>query len=278
MVIKPQSLPAGFSSSEATWGGRTAPAIGIFGIEGSGKTRLCATATEYAQERGQVPGWLVCDRKTRKTVREVHQELGLLLPAMNSDDFISQAQALEIAGLNREEDKDNAKIQKIYTEVFKRLVDAAVRLGQTDHISPIVFETGTQVWDWISYAHFGRKQGVGKSRVWGPPKQDWSDLVDALSHKTLIMSFWEKDAYAGEERAGFTKPDGPPHLGYTTTTLVRLTFDRKKKLGKEETHIDRFGLDVFESQDNVALAGTNGVLSGGAISYSNLMALLRPEE
>lgn len=269
------STPAGFVRD---FSGREAPAIGVFGAEGSGKTRFCATASVYAAERGQVPGWLVCDRKTRKTVREVHAELGLEVPFIQDKDFIDQTQALEIAKLDRESEADNVKIQRIYTEVCRGVVNAAVELGKHKDINPIVFETGVQVWDWISYSHFGRKQGVGKSRVWGPPKQDWTDLMDALSHKTLLLTFWEKDAYKGDDRAGWTKPDGPPHLGYTTTTLVRLNFDQKKKLAKEESHIDRFSLDIYESQDNVGLAGVNGVLSGENITYGNLMAQLRPEE
>lgn len=266
--------PAGFSRD---FSGREAPAIGIFGAESTGKTRLCATAVEYAAEHGEIPGFLVCDRKTRKTVREVCEELGVELPYINSKDFIAQDKALEIAQLDRESDADNAKIQKIYQGVYKTLVTAAVELGRDPKINPIIFETGTQVWDWISFAHFGRKQGVGKSRVWGPPKQDWTDLMDGLSHKTLLLTFWERDAFKGEDRLNFTKPDGPPHLGYTATSLVRLTCDQKKKLSKDETYIDRFGCDIYESQDNVGLAGVDGVLSGTGITYANLMALLRPE-
>lgn len=271
----PSKPPSGFVRDFA---GREAPAIGVFGAEGSGKTRFCATATQYAAERNQIPGWLVCDRKTRKTVREVHAELDLDLPYIQKEDFISQAQALEIAKLDRESDADNAKIQKIYTEVIRKVITAATELGATPEVNPIIIETGTQVWDWISFSHFGRKQGVGKSRVWGPPKQDWTDLMDALSHKTLLLTFWEKDAYKGEERAGYTRPDGPPHVGYTLTTQIRLNFDQKKKLGKNETHLDRFSLDVYESQDNVALAGMDAVLTADAISYGSLMNMLRPEE
>ncbi len=273
MPSKP-STPSGFSRD---FSGREAPAIGIFGAEGTGKTRLCATAGQYAAERDQIPGWLVCDRKTRKTVRETCESLGLDLPYINSKDFISQNEALEIAQLDRETDTDNAKIQKIYTGVVRELIKSAIELGRNPVINPIVLETGSQIWDWISYSHFGRKQGVGKSRVWGPPKQTWTDLVDGLSHKTLLITFWERDAYKGDDRLNFTKPDGPPHIGYCTTSLVRLTCDQKMKLKDDQTYIDRFGCDIYESQDNVGLAGVNDILRGESITYENLMALLSPE-
>lgn len=275
MASKNNGLPEGFTRD---FSGREAACIGVFGAEGTGKTRLLATAEEWAKERNFTPGWLVCDRKTRKTVREVYAEFGWDLPYINDKDFIDQSQALEIAQLDRESDKENAKIQKIYSDVFRSLVHSAVNLGRIPEINPVILETGSQTWDWISFAHFGRKQGVGKSRVWGPPKQDWTDLIDGLSHKTLVISFWERDAYKGDERAGFTKPDGPPHIGYTTTSLVRCNFDQKKKLKEDETVADRFSLDIYESQDNVGLAGVNEVLVGESITYSNLMMQLRPEE
>lgn len=277
----------GFSQSIV---GREAPLIGVFGGEGTGKTRLLMTAGEYAAGRNETPGWIVCDRKTRNTVRRVGEELGIQMPLMNKEDFITQADALRMATIDRETQSDQVK--SIYAAVFTKILEASVRLGKVPDVNPIIIETGTQVWDYIAYAHFGRKQDVGKSRVWGPVKQDWTDLFDALSHKTVVVSLWERDDYKNDVRTGTTKPDGPPHIGYTTTTLVRLTCDRLRKLKKagdvggtdedgdpihltaDETYVDRFGLDVYESQDNKALEGQNAVLVGSAITYSNLMAIL----
>lgn len=256
--------------------GREAACIGVFGGEGTGKSRFCATAAEWAASRDTTPGWLVCDRKTRRTVREVCELLGLPLPMIQSEDFISPKRALEIAAMDRE--KDDAKISGIYTDVIKDFVKQATVLASEPKIDPIVLETGTQLWDWISYSHFGRKQGVGKSRVWGPPKQDWTDLLDALSHKTTLITFWERDEYKGDERTNRTKPDGPPHLGYTTTTMVRLNHDDRRKLKDDETFEDRFSLDIYESQEQKGLEGMNGVLTGSAITFMNLMLQIRPEE
>jgi hypothetical protein len=73
-------------------------------------------------------------------------------------------------------------------------------------------------------------------------------------------------------------PDGPPHLGYTTTTLIRLRCDRIRKLTERETYVDRFALDVYESQDNKGLEGIDGILNGENITFANVMMQLRPEE
>jgi hypothetical protein len=244
----------------------------MFGMEGSGKTRLCASAGEWARDHGKIPGWLVMDRKTRKTVREVCQELGLDAPYVNEHDFISQKDAL---GLATNEKFD--EVQKTYTAAIRKLFDAAVQLGSMDGVEPIVFDSGTQLWDWIAFSHFGRKQDVGKSRVWGPPKQDWTDLMDALSHKTVLITLRARDEYKNDARTGKLMPDGPPHLGFTTTTIVRMT-QRDGKLSSGESFVDRFGMDVWQSQDNVALEGEDNVLTGSAITYSNLLMQLRPEE
>jgi|SRR5579859_501809 len=268
----PSKPPSGFTRDFSR---RESPCIGVFGAQGTGKTRLCATAGEYAAEHGQVPGWLVFDRKTRKTVREVCAELGMDTPYINAQDFISQADALTLAS-----NSDVEVVKRTYSKAIESVIRSAVELGKTDEVDPIIFETGTQLWDWIAFAHFGRKQDVGKSRVWGPPKQDWTDLLDALQHKTVLITLWERDEYKNDQRTGFTKPDGPPHLGYTTTTIIRLTQDRAMKIaeGNGQSYVDRFGLDIVESQDQKGLEGVNGVLSGSNVTYSNLISMLRQEE
>lgn len=253
--------------------GREAMALGVFGGEGAGKTRFLATTTEWAHARNTVPAWLVFDRKTRKTVREIHTNSGWDLPLINEKDFITPKQALEIARLDRETESD--KVQKVYTDVYKSVLDIVGPLCEDKRVNPICLETGTALYDVISYAHFGKKQGVGKSRAWGPPKQDWSDLLDLLAAKTTLISFWERDEYKDDTRTGKTKPDGPNHLGYTITSLVRLNHDRRAKDPDK-----LFTLDVVQSQDNVALEGEGGesILTGDNVTFTNLMQLLRPED
>lgn len=266
-------LPAGFSRD---FSGREASCLGVFGSEGTGKTRFAATAHEWAAARGMTPAWLVADRKTRATVRQVCSENGWDLPLINQEDFLSPKEAMAVASLDRE--TEHEKIAKIFQGVYAKFVKAAATLGEAKDVGPIIFETGSQLWDWISYAHFGRKQGVGKSRVWGPPKQDWSDLLDSLAHKPVIITLWGKDEYRGEERTGKTKPDGPPHIGYTTTSVVRLNADRMRKLKPDETYVDRFTLDVYESQEQKGLESVEDLLKGTDITYTRLMQMLRPED
>lgn len=248
---------------------REEPCIAIFGCEGTGKTNLCATAGEWSQENGTVPGWLVCDRKTRKTVKEACDRLGLPYPYMNKEDFLDQSSALKLAS-----NEDVKVVIDAYQRVVKKFIEAAVQLGASANVNPIVVDSGTQLWDWIAYSHFGRKQDVGKSRVWGYPKQDWTDIFDALQHKTVLITLRAKDEYRGDTRTGKFTWDGPPHLGYNTTSVIRLVQDKDKAI---ENYIDRFQLDVVESQDNKGLEGVDNVLSGESITFANLLNMLRPE-
>lgn len=251
--------------------GREAIACGVFGGEGAGKTRFGATATEWAMKRNTTPAWLVMDRKTRLTVRRVHEENSWPLPYINKEDIIAPKSALEIARLDREIDAE--KIKKVYNDAYKRVLDIVGPLVESPKVNPIVIETGTALYDMISFSHFGTKQGVGRDRVWGPPKQDWTDLMDLLSSKNLIISFWEKDEFKGDARTGRTKPDGPNHLGYTITSLIRLNHNRLATGGS-----GLFTLDIVQSQDNTGLENSNGLLVDDEITFSNLMERLRPED
>jgi hypothetical protein len=262
-------LPEGFSRE---WTGRDCACIGVFGPQGSGKTRLCATACAWSAERGKVPGWLVMDRKTRKTVRDTCAALGYDLPVINRDDFITQAEALKLATNEADEVK-----KKTYTVAVEKVFKAAVDLAANPVIDPIVIDSASGLWDWIAYSHFGKKQDVGKSRVWGPPKQDWTDLLDGIAHKTVIVTLHAKDQWKDDKSTGKLTFDGPPHLGYTVTSLVRLRqFDGK--LASDQTYVDRFRLDLIESQDNKALEGQEDLLSGESVTFADLMSVLRPEE
>lgn len=241
---------------EACWG--------IFGAEGTGKTRLLTTAGEWAAERDQIPGWIVCDRKTKQTIRKVCSEMGIQVPMMYQEDFVSQKDALTLAG-----NDDEKECKRIYMAAQRKLIEATVLLGKSDHINPIVIDSGTQLWDWIAYAHFGKKQDAGRARVWGPPKQDWTDLVDSLRHKTLCITLRAKDVWRDDKKTDNLTWDGPPHLGYHTTSVIRM---RQYKDDEGDRH---FALDIVQSQDNKGLESVDGVLLDDDITFANLYSLLR---
>jgi len=278
----PISLP-GFSRSRSK---REQPAIAIFGPESTGKTALCVSAGLWAKEHGTTPGWLITERKTEKTIEDRSRELDLEMPLI-SEPFIKPEEASQIIRLDRwirgkdENGKEilnaDPKIMEIYSTITARFFDAAALLAKEPGIEPIIIDSGTNIYNWISYSHNGRKQSIGIRTKWGPPQSDWEDLLTGLQHKLTIVTFRSQDEWKGKEPTGRIIPDGPRTLGYTVTSQIRLGYDKDKHLRADESFIDRFSLDVWESQDNKGVAGVNNILKGEQITFMNLLSLLRPE-
>lgn len=261
----PSKLPAGF---EQSFSHREKPCIGIFAPAYGGKTRLCATASEWADARGTKPGWAICDRKTRQTIEYVCNEMGMTIPVMSKSVYITPQNALKLASSDDEE-----TTKKVYREAFDKLSDDLITLASLDYIDPIIVDSGTELWEWIGYSRLGRREGV-KGRYWGPSGRDWKDLFGALSHKTTLITLWERNTFKDDKVVpGQTAADGPPALSYTTTSLVRL-----RKTDRAKTNDEKYHLDLTESIDNKGLEGTDDLLTGEGITFSTLMSLLRPED
>lgn len=274
---------------------RTRPLIAIFGRETSGKTALCVSAGLWAAARGKTPGWLITERKTIQVIEERSRELGLDPPLM-SEPFITEAEAAEIIKLDRwlattdkygnERLDPDPNIMKLYTAITRKFVDAAALLASTPDVEPIIIDSGTVAYNWMAYAHNGRKQAIGQQTKWGGPQSDWEDLCEGLQHKTAVITFRAEDEWAGsgKDRAttGRTIPAGPKTLGYTVTSQCRMNFDKHRVLGQGEDPLSRFSLDVWESTDNKGLSGVNDVLRGNEpareLTFENLMMRLRPED
>jgi hypothetical protein len=263
-MAKQFTLPEGFSRD---FSATERPCIGVFGPGYAGKTRFCTSAGEWAEQHGTIPGWIICDRKTQQTVEETCNLMGLPVPVMNKEPFLSSKQALLLASCD---DEDTTK--KAYSEAFDAVTKGLMSLATHPGIDPLIIDSGTELWDWIGYARLGRREGV-KARYWGPSKRDWKDLFDALRQKTILITFWAKAEWKDDKMTNKTVIDGPPHVSYTTTTLLRLRKDERK-----EDPNERYALDVVESIDNTGLSGAENVLTGEEITFANLMMRLRPED
>lgn len=284
--------PPGFTRTVTR---RDKPAIALFGAESTGKTALAVSAGIWAKEHGTTPGWLINDRKTEKIIEERSCELGLEPPLMNAEPFIKPEEAALIIKLDRWIDAKNENgkdiviadpgIMKTYAAIVQRFMNSASALAENPEINPVIIDSGTIAYNWIAYSHNGKKQAVGQQTRWGPVQSDFKDLMDGLRHKTLLITFWEADEWKGGKATGFTKPDGPKNLGHSVTSIIRLNYDKHKSLRPPnpdrddpgESYIDRFSLDVWESQDNKGISGVNSILKGSQISFINLLSLLRPE-
>lgn len=267
---------------------RTCPAIALFGLESTGKTALAVSAGVWAEDNGTTPGWIITDRKTPNTIAERCAALKLPLPYM-SDSFVKPDEAAEIIRADRWDLEGSAKkIMAVYTAIIERVLNAAAQLASAPEIDPVVIDVGTTVYDWMTYSYNAKKQDVGQQLKWGPPQLCWKDLCDGLEHKTVLITLWAREQWLAGKSTGLYIPDGPKTLGYTVTTQVRAVKDKHRKLRKlgdslpdggiweedDEDESARFSLDIWESQENSAVAGQTNVLSGKDVNFTSLMRLL----
>lgn len=247
------------------------PAICVFGDENTGTTRFGCTAPH---DEGHI-GWLAIDKNSKATVELYKQKLKLPI-IVNKEPFLSNKDAMRMAV---EEKADEVK--KIYTEVFKRICDQAVKLAEHPDVESIVIDRASQVYDFILFSHFGRRNQI-ESFQRGAPNQDMIDLINALAGKNLVLihkasEIWkdtgEIDKSTGRKKqapSGKFKPDGFNQVGRFVTATIELTAKRSKAQDLE----DKYRVKVVTCKGNTLLEGSDlgdyGV-SGEAITWENVM-------
>lgn len=245
--------------------------IGVFGIQGSGKTRFCATAPDPI---GVVP----LDRKTRYSVAKTMEELGKTVVMPNAD-FIRHENPLALATM------DMPKAMAYYKEHVKRVMDAAFKLNSHKDIRTVVIDTGTQLWEDIMFKNYGRNQRI-MPRDRGAANQDMIDFLNAMSGKHLILTHKASEVWAGDgdnsKPTGKYKASGFGHLGYHSTCVIELKkntlYDTEKGSGGGKSW--KYSMDVTDCQGQPELEGPQGkdVLTDESISFANLAMMIYPDQ
>jgi hypothetical protein len=245
--------------------------IGIYGPQGSGKTRFSATAPGPI---GVVP----LDRKSRFTIAKTMEEWGRHDVYMPEKDFIRHEEPLKIASMS----PDNAK--RYYGDHVHKVMEAAYRLAASPDIATIVIDTFSQFWENVLFKHYGRTNQI-QPFLKGPANQDAIDLVTALSSKNVILIHKATELWAGSgenaKPTGRFKPAGFPHIGYHCTVMLEMRknnlYDSSNGTGGGKPW--KWSLSVTDCQARPVLEGPQGVdaLTDDAITFDSLMALLYPE-
>lgn len=243
--------------------------IGIFGPQGSGKTRFCATAPDPI---GVVP----LDRKSRFSIAKTMDELGKVV-MMPNQDFIRHAEPLKLALL------EPKQAMEYYSEHCKKVMDAAFKLNSHKDIQTVVIDTGTQLWEDLLFKNYGRNQRI-MPRDRGAANQDMIDFLNAMTGKHLILTHKAAEIWSGEGDAG--KPTGKfklsgfGHLSYHSTCVLEM---KKNTLYNTETGSGggkawKWSLDVVDCQAMPELEGPQGkdMLTDDAITFENLAACVYP--
>lgn len=252
------------------------PAIVAFGIENVGTTRFGTTAPEPI-------GWIAVDRNSKITVEEQKEKRGLDI-LVNSKPYISHKDAMRIAMIENPEET-----KRIYSEAMKRIYEDCMRLAEHPDIQSIVLDRASQIFDYILFAHFGRKNQIETFQR-GAPNQDMIDLISALGSKNLVLlckssEIWadtgETDKKGNKKQAptGKMKPDGFGKISQFVTATVELTSKRGKLVGDddEEKLNQKYKCKIVHCKGNVLLEGQDlselGVC-GEQITWQNVLNVI----
>lgn len=251
-------------------------ALAVFGPDGSGKTRLIAQAQAEAELEGKEVGVIVLDRKTRDTLKRECDLLGVEMPLTNKRDYVSAQDAMRLVSLPDSTQAEAAaavtEVKKFYSEVVKRIFEDAVKLASHKQIMTIAVDPFTEFYDYLFYAHFGRKTQIpALSRT--AVNQDAIDFIKAIAHKHVILThrqaeIWgdkgqrDKEGKVVKEPTGRMKLQGYNDIGYQVSGVIQMKADDKKRAP------EKFSVDVIRCQMDVSLEGEKNWLTGEEISWT----------
>ena len=265
------------------------PALCIFGDESTGTTRFGTTAPH---DDGYI-GWLALDRNSKQIVEEQKARAeaeGDELPIIvNKEPLVAHKEAMRIALIDNPEET-----KKIYTEVFKRATDLLMKLCDNPNIESIVIDRASQIYDYILFAHFGRRNQID-SKLRAPADQDMIDLINALSFKNLVLihkasEIWkdtgqtDKMGRAIQAPIGKFKPDGFNKVGRFVTAVIELTAKMTGLIGnindpvvREKLLKEKYRAKVVTCKGNTLLEGRDlgdlGVCGEG-ITWERVLTVL----
>ena len=221
--------------------------VGTHGSERTGKSNFAATAPDPI---GVIP----LDRNTRWTMRKVAEEYGkkIIFPKR---DFIRQdaGELLRISHLP--DDRAVSEAKKYYRKHLDYVKEALYSLYASEDVKTVVVDTGTQLWEDVMFAHFGRYHRV-MPRDRGVPNQEMADLITACPHH-MIITHRSAEIWKNDKSTGKHKPGGFPHIGYYCNVMVE---HGKRRAKSEDGKVLRgeppeFFMKVFDCTANPELMG-----------------------
>jgi len=246
------------------------PAVCVYGEENVGTTRFGCTAPH---DKGWI-GWLALDKNSKATVEEYKQRLDLPI-LINAEPFISPKESIEVALQT-----DPEKVKTIYTGVVNKIFKSATLLASNPDVQSIVIDRASQLFDYILFSHFGRRNQIETFQR-GAPNQDMIDLITALGTKNLVLvhkatEIWKDTGEVdprGRKKQGPTgkyKPDGFNQVSRFVTATIELTAKRTKVGTLEEKYKCRIitckGRTLLEGGDLSEYA-----VEGEGITWDGLM-------
>ena len=238
-------------------------AICNFGDSGTGKTRLIATAP------GPV-GVIPLDRKTRATVERVRKDLfpdkKILFPR---EDFIRHGEPMKLAMMSPDESI------KYYRTHVNKVKDAAYSLAERKDIKTIAIDSGSQLWEDILFANYGRNQKI-MPRDRGSANQEMKDFLNSIQNKHLIITHRSREMWVNDKPSGEFDVAGFNDIGYYVNLLIEHRLRQKPKKGDGNFQVRvkmcqaRAGL-MFDDRDEIES------LTDELITFQNIAVAVYPD-
>ena len=260
------------------------PAICVFGEENVGKSRFGCTAPH---DDGLI-GWLALDKNSKGSVDEFKRVHKVNYILVNSKPLMTNTEAIKIAM-----EEDPHKTKTMYKGILGRVFDLAMALADHKDVESVVVDDGSQLFDWILFSHFGRRNQI-ESFMRGAPNNDFIELVNALGSKNLVMicrgqDVWadtgevDKDGKKKQAPTGRLKPEGFGKIGKFMTAVLELSATRKKPTTEDvkAARAAKYRCKVVTCKGDTLLEGQDlepyGV-SGEAITWENVMEVIKAKE
>jgi hypothetical protein len=242
--------------------------LGIFGDRGVGKTRLLCTAPGAV---GIVPLNGKCRPTIERAAAELCPDKKIYFPAQ---DLIRHARPMELAMLNP--DCENRKLvigipapmccaRHYYRWHVNRVKDALWTLAEKPDIRTLCIDDGTQLYEDILYAHYGRANRISdKKTAYGPVNTEMIEIINSVKNqKHLIIVNQAKEEYRGEVGTGRDTVSGFKSLGFHMSVMAEMERDPKS---------GTFYLSVRSCQEKASLYGDGGskLLKNDDITFLDL--------
>lgn len=193
-------------------------------------------------------GFICLDKNSKRTVEEMKARYDLPV-IVNDHDYITDKQAMKLARLDGKEEKDLKEILDIYSTAVAKITDDLDRLMTHKDVESVVIDQASQLFDYILFSHFGRKNQI-ESFSRAAPNQDMIDIINMLRYKNSVLihkatEVWkdtgEKD-FKGRPKqtpSGAFKPEGFGKIGGLVTAVIQLESKKLKALESDPNQFER---------------------------------------
>ena len=248
--------------------------IGVFGAEGTGKTRFALTGPE-------VIGCIPLEMKAYKTISEVAGELGKRVYKPKDPNTL-------LVPIRKVNNMDDATAKKFYREHLKRVNDVIYAMLESADVRTILIDKWTTYVTWVQFAvngMTGKKIIKIGDKMYQDNKEFNQEVIDIMNSfsqykKCVILTNSEKLEYADDKPTNRMTNEGFRYLGSHTNVLVHLESNKFWKPKDEGTSKWKFRLNVRTAQGATHLEGPEGnpLLLDGDVSIPNLIYNIEGDE